>query len=51
MTDPIDNDPDDRLTPPERDLARRSAGAPMLLVVVGVIVIVIAAAYVAFALA
>ena len=50
MTDPRDNDPADRSTPPERNLARRSEGPPMLLLVVGVFVLVVAAAYVAFAL-
>src|SRR5690606_40596319 len=35
MADPRETDPADRSTPPERDLARRSEGAPMLLVVIG----------------
>lgn len=50
MADPRDDDPADRSTPPERDLARRSEGAPMLLVVFGVIALLIGAAYVLFAL-
>lgn len=50
MADPRDTDPADRSTPPERDLARRSAGAPMVLVVLGVIALVVGAAYVLFAL-
>ncbi|MBX3477799.1 MAG: hypothetical protein KF910_09330 [Brevundimonas sp.] len=42
--------PADRSTPPERDLARRSAGAPMPLVIIGVLVLLGGAAYVLFAL-
>lgn len=50
MTDPRDEDPVNRSTPPERDLSRRSEGGPMLLLVIGVFVLIVVAAYVAFAL-
>ena len=50
MNDPRDDDPVDRSTPLERDLARRSRGAPMPLVVIGVLAMIVAAAWVAFAL-
>lgn len=50
MADPRDTDPADRSTPPERELARRSEGAPMLLVVLGMIALLVGAAWVVFAL-